>query len=70
MGVCKGAAEPEWAISNLGGLVCIDCSGIHRLMGVSVSRIRSLELDKWDRESVAVRLATAKGPYVWSRAAS
>jgi len=26
-------------------------------MGVSVSRIRSLELDKWDRESVAVRLA-------------
>ncbi|KAL4635470.1 arf-GAP with SH3 domain, ANK repeat and PH domain-containing protein 1-like isoform X2 [Arapaima gigas] len=41
-----GAAEPKWLSTNLGVLTCIECSGIHREMGVHVSRIQSLELDK------------------------
>ncbi|XP_029930679.1 arf-GAP with SH3 domain, ANK repeat and PH domain-containing protein 1a [Myripristis murdjan] len=41
-----GAAEPRWLSTNLGILTCIECSGIHREMGVHVSRIQSLELDK------------------------
>ncbi|XP_068998371.1 arf-GAP with SH3 domain, ANK repeat and PH domain-containing protein 1a [Embiotoca jacksoni] len=41
-----GAADPRWVSTNLGVLTCIECSGIHREMGVHVSRIQSLELDK------------------------
>uniref|UniRef100_A0AAY4BMK2 ArfGAP with SH3 domain, ankyrin repeat and PH domain 1b n=1 Tax=Denticeps clupeoides TaxID=299321 RepID=A0AAY4BMK2_9TELE len=41
-----GAADPKWLSTNLGILTCIECSGIHREMGVHISRIQSLELDK------------------------
>uniref|UniRef100_A0A4W6CIM7 ArfGAP with SH3 domain, ankyrin repeat and PH domain 1a n=1 Tax=Lates calcarifer TaxID=8187 RepID=A0A4W6CIM7_LATCA len=41
-----GATDPRWLSTNLGVLTCIECSGIHREMGVHVSRIQSLELDK------------------------
>ncbi|XP_037831091.1 arf-GAP with SH3 domain, ANK repeat and PH domain-containing protein 2 isoform X1 [Kryptolebias marmoratus] len=40
-----GAPDPEWLSTNLGILTCIECSGIHREMGVHVSRIKSLNLD-------------------------
>uniref|UniRef100_A0A4W3J0D3 ArfGAP with SH3 domain, ankyrin repeat and PH domain 1a n=1 Tax=Callorhinchus milii TaxID=7868 RepID=A0A4W3J0D3_CALMI len=41
-----GAPDPTWLSTNLGILTCIECSGIHREMGVHISRIQSLELDK------------------------
>ncbi|XP_077127353.1 arf-GAP with SH3 domain, ANK repeat and PH domain-containing protein 1 isoform X3 [Ranitomeya variabilis] len=41
-----GSADPTWLSTNLGILTCIECSGIHREMGVHISRIQSLELDK------------------------
>ncbi|XP_072567378.1 arf-GAP with SH3 domain, ANK repeat and PH domain-containing protein 1-like isoform X2 [Paramormyrops kingsleyae] len=41
-----GAPDPKWLSTNLGILTCIECSGIHREMGVHISRIQSLELDK------------------------
>ncbi|XP_047183669.1 arf-GAP with SH3 domain, ANK repeat and PH domain-containing protein 1 isoform X4 [Scophthalmus maximus] len=41
-----GAVEPKWLSTNLGILTCIECSGIHREMGVHISRIQSMELDK------------------------
>ncbi|KAM4522093.1 arf-GAP with SH3 domain, ANK repeat and PH domain-containing protein 2b [Odontesthes bonariensis] len=40
-----GAAGPTWLSTNLGVLICIECSGIHREMGVHYSRIQSLDLD-------------------------
>lgn len=40
------ASDPRWISTNLGVLTCIECSGIHREMGVHVSRIQSLDLDK------------------------
>uniref|UniRef100_A0A3Q3XK09 Arf-GAP domain-containing protein n=1 Tax=Mola mola TaxID=94237 RepID=A0A3Q3XK09_MOLML len=40
-----GAAAPTWLSTNLGVLICIECSGIHREMGVHYSRIQSLDLD-------------------------
>ena len=42
-----GAAGPDWASINLGILVCIECSGIHRNLGSHVSKVRSLGLDTW-----------------------
>ncbi|KAG2454953.1 hypothetical protein HYH02_000780 [Chlamydomonas schloesseri] len=40
-----GAPDPDWASLNLGCLLCIECSGVHRQLGVHVSKVRSLTLD-------------------------
>ncbi|KAL3308270.1 Arf-GAP with GTPase, ANK repeat and PH domain-containing protein 2, partial [Cichlidogyrus casuarinus] len=51
------SANPEWASLNLGILVCIGCSGVHRQLGTHISRVRSLTLDKWSPELVSVMRA-------------
>ncbi|XP_056589478.1 arf-GAP with coiled-coil, ANK repeat and PH domain-containing protein 3 isoform X2 [Triplophysa dalaica] len=43
-------ADPRWASINLGVLLCIECSGIHRSLGVHCSKVRSLTLDSWEPE--------------------
>ncbi|KAI8575403.1 hypothetical protein K450DRAFT_262065 [Umbelopsis ramanniana AG] len=50
------AADPDWASINLGTLLCIECSGIHRSLGVHVSKVRSVTLDKWETESIEIML--------------
>ncbi|XP_062873757.1 arf-GAP with coiled-coil, ANK repeat and PH domain-containing protein 2-like isoform X2 [Trichomycterus rosablanca] len=47
-----GRPEPEWASVNLGITLCIRCSGIHRSLGVNISRVRSLILDRWTPETI------------------
>lgn len=42
-----GSPSPDWASINLGIMMCIECSGIHRSMGVHISKVRSLTLDRW-----------------------
>ena len=37
--------DATWLSTNFGIVVCIECSGIHREMGVHISRIQSLTLD-------------------------
>ncbi len=37
--------DPTWLSTNYGVIVCIECSGIHRQMGVHISKIQSLTLD-------------------------
>lgn len=37
-----GAAGPDWASLNLGILMCIECSGAHRNLGVHISKVCSI----------------------------
>uniref|UniRef100_A0A6Q2XGQ3 ArfGAP with GTPase domain, ankyrin repeat and PH domain 1 n=1 Tax=Esox lucius TaxID=8010 RepID=A0A6Q2XGQ3_ESOLU len=48
------AQNPDWASLNLGALICIECSGIHRNLGTHLSRVRSLDLDEWPLELLKV----------------
>lgn len=45
--------DPRWASTNLGCFMCIRCSGIHRSMGVHITRIKSIDLDTWTPEQVS-----------------
>uniref|UniRef100_H2ZKC5 ArfGAP with coiled-coil, ankyrin repeat and PH domains 2 n=1 Tax=Ciona savignyi TaxID=51511 RepID=H2ZKC5_CIOSA len=49
-----GKAEPRWASISLGVTLCIECSGVHRSLGVHVSKVRSLTLDQWEPEVVKI----------------
>ncbi|CAG7828271.1 unnamed protein product [Allacma fusca] len=43
---CDSEKEVTWLSVNLGVVVCIECSGVHRTLGVGVSRIQSISLDR------------------------
>lgn len=43
---------PRWASWNLGVFLCIRCAGIHRNLGVHISRVKSVNLDTWTPEQV------------------
>jgi hypothetical protein len=45
---------PRWASISLGVFFCLECAGIHRSLGVQLSRVRSVDLDAWDSLSVQV----------------
>lgn len=50
------AHSPEWASVSHGTLVCLQCAGRHRTLGVHVSRIKSLTMDAWEPQHVAAML--------------
>lgn len=52
------APQPRWASINLGITLCIECAGIHRSLGVHLSKVRSLTLDTdiWSPEIVQLML--------------
>ncbi|CAK9160197.1 unnamed protein product [Ilex paraguariensis] len=49
---CKSKG-PRWGSVNLGIFICMQCSGIHRSLGVHISKVRSATLDTWLPEQVA-----------------
>ncbi|KAM4701225.1 arf-GAP with SH3 domain, ANK repeat and PH domain-containing protein 3 [Discoglossus pictus] len=53
-----GAQDPSWVSTNLGVLICIECSGIHRDLGVRHSRVQSLTLDMLTPSELLVAVAT------------
>ncbi|KAL2615214.1 hypothetical protein AAZV13_08G052700 [Glycine max] len=49
---CRNKA-PRWASVNLGIFICMQCSGIHRSLGVHISKVRSTTLDTWLPDQVS-----------------
>ncbi|KFP63217.1 Stromal membrane-associated protein 2, partial [Cariama cristata] len=43
---------PRWASWNIGVFICIRCAGIHRNLGVHISRVKSVNLDQWTQEQI------------------
>ncbi|KAI5795184.1 hypothetical protein EDC01DRAFT_654432 [Geopyxis carbonaria] len=42
---CGSQVKTEWVSINLGIVLCIECSGLHRSLGTHISKVRSLTLD-------------------------
>ncbi|QIX01989.1 hypothetical protein AMS68_007506 [Peltaster fructicola] len=64
---CKRNKHPRWASWNLGVFICIRCSGIHRSMGVHISRVKSVDLDTWKDEQMEsiLRWGNARANTYW-----
>ncbi|KAI9498100.1 hypothetical protein BDB00DRAFT_801139 [Zychaea mexicana] len=64
-----GSENPEWCSLNLGILLCIECSGIHRSLGSHLSKVRSLMLDStsYTPEVIDILLAlgNARSNAIW-----
>lgn len=42
-----GAPDPKWASANIGVFICLKCCGVHRSLGVHISKVLSVTLDAW-----------------------
>ena len=47
-----GSEKPNWASLNNGVFLCLKCAGVHRGFGMSVSLIRSLQIDSWTEKQL------------------
>ena len=48
--------DVEWASISHGTLICLECAGKHRSLGVQTSVVRSIKMDSWTPQQV--RLST------------
>jgi hypothetical protein len=48
-----GAPSPDWGSPKLGILMCFQCSGVHRGLGVHLSFVRSVQMDHWTDAQLA-----------------
>ncbi|KAI9256419.1 hypothetical protein BDA99DRAFT_484798 [Phascolomyces articulosus] len=64
-----GSDNPEWCSLNIGILLCIECSGIHRSLGSHLSKVRSLMLDSASYTpeviNMLLALSNARSNAVW-----
>lgn len=49
-----GSPEPKWVSLSIGVFICIKCSGVHRSLGVHISKVLSVKLDEWTNEQIEI----------------
>ncbi|KAK6163052.1 hypothetical protein DH2020_002893 [Rehmannia glutinosa] len=47
-----GSPDPKWVSLSIGAFICIKCSGVHRSLGVHITKVLSVKLDEWTDEQV------------------
>ena len=49
--------DPKWASCNLGVFLCASCAGIHRTLGVHISKVKSVDMDyDWTLQQLVVSI--------------
>ena len=42
-----GKSPATWASLSFGIIICIECAGYHRSLGVHITQVRSITMDDW-----------------------
>jgi Arf-GAP/SH3 domain/ANK repeat/PH domain-containing protein len=66
---CGSDSKVDWVSINLGIIICIECSGIHRSLGTHISKVRSLTLDPnaftMDVIEILLTVGNRKSNLIW-----
>ncbi|KAL1591602.1 hypothetical protein SLS60_011852 [Paraconiothyrium brasiliense] len=66
---CGSDSKVDWVSINLGIVICIECSGIHRSLGTHISKIRSLTLDTNsftpDIVDILIKIGNSNSNAIW-----
>jgi hypothetical protein len=47
-----GKSNPSWTDVKHGFFICYECSALHRRLGVTKSRVKSVQMDSWNIEEL------------------
>ncbi|XP_071796888.1 arf-GAP with dual PH domain-containing protein 1-like [Asterias amurensis] len=48
----NSTTQAHWSSYNLGVFLCVPCASVHRKLGVHISKVISVQLDRWNEDQV------------------